>query len=110
MSLSFKAFFWFRRSASFLVLISHLKAETPQLTFGTYSNSTEKDKPLVELNKGFGALCICHHQPQSLGQGQPEQDLVFTIAYLVVKLRLITSLRNYSLSAIIVLPLHISPR
>lgn len=110
MSLNFKAFFWLRRSASFLVPTSHFRAETPQLTFGTHSNSTEKDKHLVELNKRSGALCICHHQPQSLGQGQSEQDLVFTIAYLVMKLRLITSLRNDSLYAVMVLPLHISPR
>lgn len=58
------------------------------------------------MNNCFGALYICHHQPQSLRPGQPEQDLVFSVACLVMKLRLIISLRNYSLYIIIIFPLQ----
>lgn len=89
---------------------NYFRAETPQLTSGTQSNSTKMDQHGVELNKGSGALCLCHQQPRGLGRGQPEQDLVYSTVCLVRKLRLITSLRNYSLYAIRVLALHTSPK
>lgn len=68
-----------------------------------------KGSTLALAEQCFEALFICHHQPQSLGQGQHEQDLAVSVACPAKKLRLMTSLRNY-IYTMISLPLLTSPK